>query len=119
MRRSNAKEDEMSVTMVRQKVKDGSLEEAVAAVRALFATLDRVRPEGLRYASTRVADSSTFVILTELADGAEDPRPAVPGFLQFLEQLKEWTDGPPVIERLDVVGSYGLFGTRREESAAR
>jgi hypothetical protein len=27
-------------------------------VRELFATLDRVRPEGLRYASTRVADSS-------------------------------------------------------------
>jgi len=119
MRRSNAKEDKMSVTMVRQKVKDGSLEEAAAAVRELFATLDRVRPEGLRYASTRVVDSSTFVILTELADGVEDPRPAIPGFLQFLDQLKKWTDGPPVIERLDVVGSYGLFGTQREESATR
>ena len=63
----------MRVTMVRQKVKDGSLEEAEAAVRELFATLERVRPAGLRYASTRVADSSTFVILTELAEGLEDP----------------------------------------------
>jgi hypothetical protein len=69
----------MGVTMVRQKIKDGSLEEAEAAVRDLFATLDRVRPEGLRYASTRVVDSSTFVILTEPADGIEDPRPAIPG----------------------------------------
>jgi hypothetical protein len=65
----------MSVVLVRQKVKDGSVEEAEAAARDLFATLDRVRPEGLRYASTRVVDSSTFVILTELADGIEDPRP--------------------------------------------
>jgi hypothetical protein len=28
-------------------------------------------------------------------------------------------DGPPVIEHLDVVGSYNLFGTRREEFALR
>jgi hypothetical protein len=87
-RRLNAKEDEMSVVMVRQKVKDGSLQEAEAVVRELFATLDRVRPEGLRYASTQVVDSSTFVILVELADGIEDPRPGVPGYPRFLEQLK-------------------------------
>jgi hypothetical protein len=57
----------MSVVMVRQQVKDGSVEEAEAAVRDLFATLDRVRPEGVRYASTRVVGSSI-----------EDPRPAIP-----------------------------------------
>ena len=109
----------MSVMLVRQKVKDGSVQAAEAAARDLFATLDRVRPEGLRYASTRVVDSSTFVILTELADGIEDPRPAIPEFLRFLEQLKGWVDGPPVIEQLDVAGSYNLFGTQREESAVR
>jgi hypothetical protein len=40
----------MSVMLVRQNVKDGSMEEAEAAVRDLFTTFDRVRPEGLRYA---------------------------------------------------------------------
>jgi hypothetical protein len=109
----------MSVVLVRQKVKDGSVDAAAAAARELFATLDRVRPEGLRYASTRVVGSSTFVILTELADGIEDPRPAIPEFLRFLEQLKGWVDGLPVVEHLDVVGSYNLFGTQREESAVR
>ena len=108
----------MSVTMVRQKVKDGSVEEAAAA-RDLFATLNRVRPEGLRYASTRVVDSSTFVILTELAEGIEDPRAAIPEFLRFLEQLKGWVDGPPVIEHLEVVGPYNLLRTQREGSAVR
>src|SRR5262245_36556973 len=98
----------MSVTLLRQKVKDETVEEAEAAVRDLFGTLDRVRPEGLRYASTRVAGTSTFVILTELADG-DDPRPAIPEFARFLEQLKDWVDGPPVIEQLEVVGTYGLF----------
>jgi hypothetical protein len=103
----------MSLMMLRQKVKDESVEEAAAAARDLFATLDRVRPEGLRYASTRVADSSTFVALIELADGIEDPRAAIPEYLRFLKQLKAFVDGPPVIEQLDVVGSYNLFGTER------
>jgi hypothetical protein len=106
----------MSVTMVRQKVKDRIIEEGEAAVRRLFATLDRVRPEGLRYASTRVGDSSTFVILIELAEGIEDPRLAIPEYQRFLEQLKDWVDGPPVIEQLEVVGSYNLFGTQPVES---
>jgi hypothetical protein len=78
-----------------------------------------VRPDGIRYASTRVADSSTFVILFELGDGSEDPRPAIPEYGRFLEQLEDWVDGPPVIEHLDVVGSYDLFGAQREESALR
>jgi hypothetical protein len=112
-------EDEMSVLMVRQKVKDGRVEEAEAAARDLFAALDRVRPEGLRYASTRVVDSAIFVALVELADGIEDPRPAIPEFQRFLEQLKDLVDGPPVMEHLDVVGSYNLFGVQREESAVR
>jgi hypothetical protein len=65
-----------------------------------------------------VVDSSTFVILTELADDRGDPRPAIPEYARFLDQLKRWVDGPPVIEHLDVVGSYNLFGTRNEDSAA-
>jgi len=100
----------MSVMLLHQKVKDGKVEEAEAAARELFAALDRVHPEGIRYASTRVADSSTFVALVELADGTDDPRPAIPEFGRFLEQLEGLVDGPPVIEHLDVVGSYNLFG---------
>lgn len=107
----------MSVTLIHQKVKEGSLDEAESAVRDLFATLEKVQPEGMRYASTRVMDSSTFVILLELADDIEDPRPSIPEVARFQKRLKNWVDGPPTIERLDVVGSYDLFGTRREEYA--
>ena len=100
----------MSVLMVRQKVKDGRLEEAEEAVRDMFATLGRVRPDGVRYASTRVGDSATFVILLELADGIADPRPAIPEYTRFVERLKDFVEGPPAIEHLEVVGSYNLFG---------
>src|SRR5262249_5923557 len=70
--------DEMSVMLLHQKVKDGSVDQAEKAARDLFAALDRVRPEGIRYASTRVADSSTFVAVLELTDGGDDPRLGIP-----------------------------------------
>ena len=47
------------------------------------------------------------------------PSTAIPQFLRFLEQIKGWVDGPPVIEHLEVVASYNLFDTQREESTAR
>ena len=109
----------MSVTLLHQKVKDGRIGEAEAAVRDWFATLDRVQPEGLRYASTRIADTTTFVILSELAEGAPDPRTAIPEFAAFQALIRELADGPPVIERLEVVGSYNLFEPKRTASPVR
>ncbi|BCJ74874.1 hypothetical protein CS0771_44180 [Catellatospora sp. IY07-71] len=109
----------MSVTMVRQQVRADALEQAQAAARELFAALARVRPDGIRYASTRVADTGTFVILLELADGRADPRQEIPEFGQFLQQLQGFVDGPPVIEQLDVVGSYRLFATPDGVAAVR
>jgi hypothetical protein len=35
-----------------------------------------------------------------------------------MERIKDWVDGPPVIERLEVVALYNLFGTQREEYGA-
>jgi hypothetical protein len=114
-RRPNAKEDEMSVTLVRQKVKDGSVEEAEAAARDLFATLDRLRPRACTNTS-RVVDSSTFVIVTELAQGIEYPRadhlrvPAVPGAAQGLggRSLIEHRD-VEVRRRLEMVGRMPTY----------
>jgi hypothetical protein len=109
----------MSVMMLHQKVKDGLVEQAEAAVRVLFEALHRDRPAGLRYASTRVVNSSMFVILFELAHGVEDPRPSMPEFTRFMEQLKDFVDGPPLVEQLDVVGSYHLFDSGRQKSVVQ
>jgi hypothetical protein len=106
----------MSVTMLRHKVKDDRIQEAEAAVRDWFEALDRERPEGLRYASTRLPDSSTFLILTELDESIEDPRQVIPEFHVFLERLKELVEGPPTVEQLEVVGSYNLFDVRTQDS---
>jgi hypothetical protein len=101
----------MSVMMVRARVRDESIPEVEAAVRELFSAIDRARPDGVRYAATRVADAPTFVILVEFALGNENENPlqAVPEFGRFQEQLKGWMAEAPTVDRLDVVGSYNLF----------
>jgi len=75
----------------------------LAATRDFLAAPGSVQPERIRYASIRVVDGSTFVAQFELADGTEDPRPAIPEYGLFLEQLRSSVDGPPVTKRLDVV----------------
>ena len=64
-------------------------------------------------------DSSTFVTLFELEEGIGYLGWRFPSTCGFLEQLKGRVDGLPVIEQLDVVGPYNLFGTQGEESAVR
>ena len=99
----------MSVMMIRAKVKDESVADVEAEVGKMFSAIEKAEPQGVRYASCRLADGSTFVILPELEDGTENPLPAVPEFRQFQESLRGWISEPPVPEQLTVVGSYRLF----------
>jgi len=100
----------MSVMMVRARVKSEHVADVEAAAGKLFAKLHQVKPQGLRYASSRLPDGVTFLVLLELADGSENPMAGLPEFQSFTEGLKNWVAEPPVPERLEVIGSYSLFG---------
>jgi len=99
----------MSVMMLRVKVKPESVLDVEAAVSTMFSAIREAEPQGVRYASCKVADDAMFVILLELDDGIENPLPAVPAFREFQQDLPKWLAEPPVPERLTVVGSYNLF----------
>jgi hypothetical protein len=98
----------MTVTMFRARFKDDCVEEAEATIRAMFAAIDEVRPDGVRYASTRLGGGTTFVALLSL-DRADNPLADLPEFAVFQGRLAGWFAEPPVVEQLEVVGSYGLF----------
>jgi hypothetical protein len=101
----------MNVLMVRSKVKEESVADAEAAVEKMFAAIEQAQPEGVHYASCKLADGVTFVALLQLDEGVENPLPALPEFREFVASLEDWrVDGPPIPEQLTVVGSYGLFG---------
>ena len=53
----------------------------------------------------------TFLLLLELADGVENPLPAIAEARSFQHQMAAWAATPPAPEPLAVVGSYRLFGS--------
>ena len=99
----------MSVRMVRAKIKAGKTAELEKAAREMFAAIDAAAPQGVRYASCKLPDGETFVILLELADDADNPLFGVPAFREFQATLQNWIAEPPVVEQLTPVGSYRLF----------
>lgn len=99
----------MNVMMIRSKVKPEHGAEVERAVQGLFAAIERASPEGIRYASTRLADQLTYVAFLQVDDGVDNPLPSLPELGDFQENLKQWLAEPPQPEQLTVVGSYRLF----------
>jgi quinol monooxygenase YgiN len=99
----------MSVRMVRAKIKAGKTAELEKAAGAMFAAIEAAAPKGVRYASCKLPDDETFVVLLALDDDDDNPLVTVPAFRDFQAALQEWIDGPPVVEQLTPVGSYRLF----------
>lgn len=99
----------MSVSIIRAKIKEEHVAAAEAGVEKMFAAVTQAQPEGIRYASCKLADGVTFVALLEVAEGAENPLPTVPEWRDFTENLESWRVEPPTVEQAQVVGSYRLF----------
>jgi hypothetical protein len=95
--------------MIRATVKDECVPDVEEAVQALFAAIGKAQPPGVRYASYRLADSDTYVIVLELRDEAANPLPAIAEFRDFQENLKKWLAEPAMPERLTTVGEYRSF----------
>jgi hypothetical protein len=99
----------MNVMMIRAKVKAENVPDIQAAAEKMFGSINAVRPEGVKYASSRLSDGVSFVALLALDDPADNPLQAIPEFRQFQEHLPEWLAEPPTVEPLTVIGSYELF----------
>lgn len=77
-------------------------------VRAVFAELHDTKPDGLNYATFKLADRVTFLHLVQTE---RDPSPlvAVKAFGEFQAGAADRYDQLPVREQLTEIGSYRLF----------
>src|SRR5688500_5874765 len=102
----------MTVLVVRYEVKEEHVAEAEAAIGEVFAAVGREKPAGVRYSIGKLPDGVTFVGVLELADGADNPLPALPAARELQRRLPGWVVGgtPPAPQPLQLVGSYELFG---------
>jgi hypothetical protein len=102
----------MTVLIVRYEVREEAMVEVEAGMAEVMAAVERHRPAGVRYAVGKLADGVTFVGVLELADGVDNPLPALAAARAFQQDLAGWvaSAAPPAPQRLDLVGSYGLVG---------
>lgn len=99
----------MNVMMFRAKIKPEHTDDIEAAVKTMFSAIKAKQPAGVRYASSRLGDTNTYVILLGLEQPPENPLTAIPEFGSFQASLREWLAEPPSSEQLTVMGSYNLF----------
>src|SRR6516225_11985472 len=99
----------MSITLVKATIKPDKASEMEKAGREMFTAIEAAQPQGVRYASCKVPDGVTYVVLLGLDDDENNPLFSVPAFRDFQENLKTWIAEPPVVEELTPVGSYRLF----------
>lgn len=99
----------MSVRMVHAKIRADKTAELEQATKEMFAAIEAAQPQGVRYASCRLADGETYVILLELDDDENNPLFTVPLFKEVQDRVKDWIAEPPVVEELTPVGSYRFF----------
>jgi hypothetical protein len=103
----------METTIVRYKVKADRVEENREFIRKVFGQLEEEKPEGLRYVSFNLADGLSFVhiAVVETPDGS-NPLPESAAFREFVSEIADRCDEPPVATKADIVGSYRLFWQR-------
>ena len=102
---------------MRATLKEEHVAEAEAAVKRMFAAIEREGLEGIRYASVKLEDGVTFLALLELEDGVENPLLGLPEAQEFYDRLPGLYAEPPEVGPGTVIGSYRLFSDAVHASA--
>jgi hypothetical protein len=99
----------MSVVVVRYRTKPERAEENATLVAQVFSELAAEQPDGLRYATFRLADGVSFVHVAEVdtADGA-NPLGSIAAFGEFQREIPDRMVEGPVVADATLVGSYGF-----------
>ena len=98
----------MGSSMVRYKVRPDRADENVALVQAVYAQLDRERPEGLHYATLRLPDGVSFMHIVIDTDQPGQILGQLATFHAFTADIESRCDEPPVVTELTLVGSYAV-----------
>jgi hypothetical protein len=100
-------EQVMKATVVRYQAKPDRADENQKLVEALFHELDERQPEGFTYKVFRLEDGVSFVHFVVEHDVPDsDSLAEVPAFQDFVKDVADRCDVPPLAMGATVVGSY-------------
>jgi len=95
-------------TIVRYQAKPDRADENQRLIEAVFAELEESQPDGFTYKVFRLADGVSFIHVVIEHDDVADPDSltAVPAFQEFVAQIDDRTEAPPVAMGATIVGGY-------------
>jgi hypothetical protein len=99
----------MSKMMIRYIVKPEAAAENEALVSKVFAELNRVQPEGIRYASFILQDGVSFAHVVSQDDDKPNPLMELAAFQEFVRGIGDRAVNPPEQITLREIGSYGFW----------
>jgi hypothetical protein len=100
----------MRRVVVRYRTKPEASEENQRLVENVFEELDERRPDGLRYATLRLADGVTFVHVAVIeTDDGSNPLGESEAFAEFQRAIEDRCTEPPAPQDATLIGSYRLF----------
>src|SRR4051794_1608618 len=99
----------MPTVVVRYETKPERADENQQLIEKVFAELADRKPDGLRYATFRLADGVTFVHVAtvETADGT-NPLEQVAAFAKFQEEIAPRCAVLPSVQPATPIGNYGF-----------
>jgi len=95
----------MSTVIVRYRTHPDSADTNQHLIEQVFAELAEKQPDGLRYASFRLADGVTFVHLAS-TEGDKSPLDDVAAFQEFQRDVKARLEAPPEFQEATLIGEY-------------
>lgn len=98
----------MTVKVITYKTKPESAEENTRLVEAVYAELDKVNPDGIKYATFRLDDGVSFVHVA-LLDGEVNPLSTSAAFAEFQADIGSRLAEGPTPSDATIVGSYRLL----------
>lgn len=100
----------MKRVIVRYKVKQDKVDENIAYINDVFASLKELAPENFRYASFRLEDGVSFVHIASMeSDDDANPLPSLDAFKAFVANIADRCDEPPVASVADLIDAYAVF----------
>lgn len=78
-------------------------------IRAVYEELRNAQPDGLSYATFKLADQVTFIHLVQ-AEQVPSPLVTVKAFGEFQAGIADRCEQLPVREQLAAIGSYRMLG---------
>jgi hypothetical protein len=99
----------MQQHLIRYRTKPDQAAANEELIRAVYEELRNAQPDGLSYATFKLADQVTFIHLVQ-AEQVPNPLVTVKAFGEFQAGIADRCEQLPVREQLAAIGSYRMFG---------